>query len=373
KVAELAIEEISDCCRIEILDKDRDLNMVVLKHNNYDIISENHFADFGNPTVIENGESVFHPVFRHKELGNCSLMMVPLIIHGRSLGSLSLLYKDSRHKYDQGHLKIAEELGRRIAMALENSLLYNLSLRAIEVRNDFLSIASHELKTPITSLKLQLQMAQRNLNSIDLGQTKRFTESIGASLRQVDRLTGLIHVLLDVSKIQSGKFFFSFDRTTVSDVVQEVLERNKEVFSNSNCELHVSNIPDISVVWDKVRIEQVILNLLMNAAKYAPGKIELNVTEKEGTVEIEVRDFGKGIQMEKIKSIFDRFTRASCDSIAGMGLCLFIVKQIVEGHKRIIDVESSDKGSVFKVSLPMIGNGILAGVKEVETSDTHLL
>jgi PAS domain S-box-containing protein len=347
KVAELAIQEISDCCKIEVLNEKGKLETVTLKQH-----AEESFPDFGSLSIIESGKSLFRPVLDHEELGECSLIVVPLTVHGRTLGVLSLLYKTSRHKYDEGHLKTVEELGRRSAMALENSILYDLSQKAIEVRNDFLSIASHELNTPMTSLKLQLQMVQRILESKDINAMNRFPVSIGNSLRQVDRMIGLINVLLDVSKIQSGKFHFAFASTTVSEIIQEVLERNKEVFSISGSKLYVSNIPDMMVTWDKMRIEQVVVNLLMNAVKYAPGRIELNVSYEDDKVNIEVRDYGKGIKEEKIRDIFDRFTRATCDSIAGMGLGLYIVKQIVDGHEGVINVNSSEEGSSFLISLP---------------------
>lgn len=366
KVADLAIQEIADWCRIEVLNEKGKLETVALKQD-----TPEHFPDFDSRLIIDSGKSLLQTHLKHEELGECSLIVVPLTIHARTLGTLTLLYKQSRHKYDEGHLKTAEELGRRAAMALENSVLYDLSQKAIEVRNDFLSIASHELNTPMTSLKLQLQMVQRILESKDSNAMNRFPLSIGNSLRQVDRMIGLINVLLDVSKIQSGKFHFAFAKTTVSEIVQEVLERNKEVFSLSGCELYVSNIPDMLVTWDKMRIEQVIVNLLMNAVKYAPGRIELNVSEGVETVDIEVRDYGKGIEKEKIRNIFDRFTRATCDSIAGMGLGLYIVKQIVDGHEGVIKVNSSDQGSSFIISLPK-GDQLkkanpLTALREMET------
>lgn len=345
QIAELATEEISDWCKVEVLNQEGELKTVALKHSTLEKKETSGFSDIDSHSVIESGIAILKP----------SLIVVPLSVHGRILGTISLKYKTSRHSFDQGHLETAKELGRRAAMALENSMLYDLSQKAIEVRNDFLSIASHELKTPVTSLKLQLQIVQRLLNSKDVDVMSRFPISIGSSLRQVDRLIGLIHVLLDVSKIQSGNFHFSFSKTTVSEVIQEVVERHKEIFSTSGCELYVGNIPNLEVVWDKVRIEQIVINLLINAIKYAPGKIELNIRQKDEMVEIEVKDFGKGIQMEKIKTIFDRFTRASSESVAGLGLGLYIVKQIVDGHKGLIDVESSPEGSTFVISLPMEG------------------
>lgn len=353
EVAELSVKEISDICRIEVINDQGIPEEVVLKHNSEEGELQ-AFPDLGTLSVIKKGKSIFQPEFSHESLGECSVIVVPMIGRGRTLGAITFVYKNSRHKFGEDHLKIVEELGRRSAMALENSLLYNLSQQAIEVRNDFLSIASHELNTPITTLKLQLQILKRVLNDKDGDPENRCEKSVVSSLRQVDRLIGLIQVLLDVSKIQSGKFHFSFQQSSLSEIVQEVVERHKEVISSSDCTLFVSDLPDVSVKWDKMRIEQVLINLLMNAVKYAPGKIELNVREENGLIKMEVRDFGSGISAEKLPSIFERFSRATSDSVAGMGLGLFIVKEIVEGHGGVVEVESSSQGTIFKISIPMV-------------------
>lgn len=283
---------------------------------------------------------------------------------------MTIAYTTSLHSYDEGHLKTAEELGRRSAMALENSVLYDVSQKAIELRNDFLSIASHELNTPMTSLKMQLQMAKKFLTSKNLNKMTAFETSINSSLKQVDRLIGLIQVLLDVSKIQSGKFHLLYTECVLSEIVQDVVERNKDIFVNAGCELTVGTVPPVNVLWDRMRIEQVIVNLLVNAMKYAPGKIELNFDQRNDLVMIEVKDHGKGIDKNKLDTIFDRFTRATGESVAGLGLGLFIVKQIVEEHRGEIQVESSPLGSSFKVILPLEVNlsdkpGVKIGMKTV--------
>ncbi len=290
------------------------------------------------------------------ELSETTFMVIPLIAHGHSLGTMTFASYDMGRKYDKEYMALAEELGRRVALAFENAKLYRFSQRAIEVRNDFLSIASHELNTPITSVKLQLQMVNRTLTNKkdEVFPVERFKKSIDTSVKQVDRLINLVQVLLDVSRIQSGQFNFTFDKVNVFDMVNDVVERHKELLQSYSCQLKVNNPNNIHVTWDKTRMEQVLTNLINNAIKYAPGKIEVDVADADEFVKISVQDYGKGIPSDKVHTIFDRFTRGnSPDSVSGLGLGLYIVKQIIEGHHGRIEIKSHEgEGSCFTITLP---------------------
>ncbi len=169
RAAELFVGEIADCCRIEILNENGVLEEVACRHNqeNFD---RKLFHELDTKKVITSTRPMFRP----------EIIIVPLLAHGRALGTLTFIYISSGNKYNETHFKTAEELGRRSAMALENSLLYSLSQQAIEIRNNFLSIASHELNTPITTLKLQLQIAQRVLQDKDCDSEERFGKSISS-------------------------------------------------------------------------------------------------------------------------------------------------------------------------------------------------
>lgn len=291
-----------------------------------------------------------------EELSETTFLIIPLIAHGHSLGTLTFAIYGSSRSYDSDEIALGEELGRRVALALENAKLYLFSQRAIEVRNDFLSIASHELNTPITSVKLQLQMVSRTLNSKreETFPLDRFKKSIDTSVKQVDRLINLVQVLLDVSKIQSGQFNFVFDRINVSDMVNDVIDRHKELLQTYSCKLTVNNKANTYVIWDKTRMEQVLTNLINNAVKYAPGKIEINATDEIDHIKISVRDYGVGIPSDKIHRMFERFVRGnSPESVSGLGLGLYIVKQIIEGHHGKIEIESvPNYGSCFSVLVP---------------------
>jgi signal transduction histidine kinase len=266
---------------------------------------------------------------------------------------MTFVFSDSERRYNETHVEVAEELGRRCALAFENSTLYQLSQAAIAGRDEFLSIASHELNTPITSLKLHLQMTKKALSQGPIS-SERFLKSLDASLKQVDRLIALIEVLLDVSRIQAGKLNLNFERFDLVDVTRELSERFKEVLSSNECLLTIKAPEQLWVNWDRMRIEQVLANLLTNAIKYAPGKIDLILSNDSDLVKIEMKDYGEGIAQEKLSTIFERFERASSNrSIGGLGLGLFIVKQILDGHDGRIDVQSGPQdGSKFILNLP---------------------
>jgi PAS domain S-box-containing protein len=289
-----------------------------------------------------------------EELTHTNLMLVPICAQDSIIGILSFAMKSAAKEPNSNLLELGNEIGKRLSLAITNSLLYTISQQAIETRNHFLSIASHELNTPITTLKLHLQMISKTLKKDTNTDYSKFSKSLEGSIHQVDRLIKLVQVLLDVSHIQSDKFKLSFEDINVSDIVHEIVDRQREILANYNCTLDLKVSPNLHAVWDKTRIEQVFINLITNAIKYAPGHIEVHV-EKEGeNIKISVRDFGKGIPKDKLNSIFDRFERVSNnDNIGGLGLGLFIVKQIIEGHKGTIDITSEiDKGTCFNILLP---------------------
>ncbi len=382
EITTLAIASVCDWCAFDIITPRDGLKTMALKHRkpeleekvrlfHYEFLKDDssrvgsgHVFKTGQPEVFDNIDD--HIMKKYSsgpeqtklalELGDKSALIVPLTAKGKTVGTVTFCATSS-YRFNDKDVDFALELGRRIALAYENSRLYEISQQAIEIRNDFLSIASHELNTPITSLKLQLQMTKKALELSDKGElpVERFRKSVEASVKQVDRLINLVQVLLDVSRIQSGKFNFRFQKYSLKEMVDEVLERFREVIEASNCEVVVSGLQDISVEWDKTRIEQVLINLLTNAIKYAPGKILLDFNQTGEQVEFSIKDQGHGIPEDKLQTIFERFERVgNNDSVSGLGLGLFIVKQIVDGHGGVVRAQSTKgHGTCFKVSLPV--------------------
>jgi PAS domain S-box-containing protein len=236
----------------------------------------------------------------------------------------------------------------------------NETLRqALAHRDEFLSIASHELKTPVTSLKLQLQMAKRRLHpALDHTQlTEKMGKAIDICSRQVERLTQLIEDLLDVARIQAGKLELTLEEFELAPFLQEVFQRGNEEGQILEFSSDVE-VPDgFRVRWDRARIEQVFSNLFSNAGKYAVGKpFNIRVRIEGGSVQIRARDEGPGIPKNRQALVFERFERAtSARNISGLGLGLFIVRRILRDHGGDIRVESEPgRGTTFAFELPTV-------------------
>jgi len=227
--------------------------------------------------------------------------------------------------------------------------------QAIQVRDDFLSIASHELKTPLTSLRLQAQgLLMLPPTSVSEPDGKRIKHTLEVIDRQVARLDKLIANLLDVSRIAAGRLLLDPTETNLSSLVREVMRQFEAQLARGNCKLDASIEPSVIGLWDAPRLDQVVTNLISNAIKYGGGKpIELSVASTAAGARLVVRDQGIGISSDDQHRIFGRFERAASLSYGGLGLGLFISAQIVRAHGGTISVESTPKvGSRFTVELP---------------------
>lgn len=231
--------------------------------------------------------------------------------------------------------------------------------KAVSARDEFISIASHELKTPLTALRLQAQIAKRQIKkgiSPDaiVEHFGRFADQIDS---QVERLRALVDDMLDVTRIQRGQLIIDFEEVNLSSLVTEVVERYRPEIEKSGSVLSIQIEKDVSGVWDRFRIEQVVLNLLSNAAKYGEGKpVELRVYCENKIAFLCIRDEGRGIDPQDQKRIFERFERAGSANISGLGLGLYITRQILLAHNGDITVRSAvGEGSEFIVSLPLDG------------------
>lgn len=229
---------------------------------------------------------------------------------------------------------------------------------AVRVRDDFLSIASHELKTPLTPLELKvtslLRQAEANLES--LLPAERVARELQIAQRQIRKMTELINELLDDSRISAGRLQLSIKEVNLSNLVQEVVARFHQQAVQAGCSIDVGIVGEpISGRWDPLRIEQVITNLLTNALKYGAGKpIHIRAEGGPSNAKLTVQDQGIGIPREHQSRIFDRFERAVTDQhFGGMGLGLYITRKLVAAHGGQIEVESEPgKGSTFTVELP---------------------
>ncbi|MES2526456.1 MAG: PAS domain S-box protein [Bdellovibrionota bacterium] len=249
-----------------------------------------------------------------------------------------------------GIVVISRDIGKR--KQLEEDLN-----EALRIRDDFTSIVTHELKTPVTSIKLQLQILQRAGKSLHTGEHSQRSENLPAMIGQVNALERLIDDLLQVSKIRKEKLSCDMKEEDLSKIISSSTENLRSLLHDCECELSNEIESELMVVCDRQRIEQVVVNLLTNVMKYAPGKpVKVVVKKNSGMAEIRVIDQGQGIQPEKRDAIFDLFCQgAGTRRVGGLGVGLYISRSIVELHSGKIFVESTPgKGSEFVVHLPLI-------------------
>jgi len=285
-----------------------------------------------------------------------SWISVPLISRGEVIGAFLIGRTDQRQRFDTADLAMVEELAGPAAAAVENALLYSQSRNAIRLRDEFLSIASHELRTPLSSLQLQLEMLRRVLRKA-FSEDAQVTAKLSTSLRQTGRLARLIDGLLDVSRISSGRLELQLERFDLNDLINEVVERFHDDAARAGCELKVYASPGVVGVWDRLRLEQVFLNLLSNAAKYASDQpIEIRLERRDGNASLSVRDHGIGIAEQDLRRIFGLYERAvPIRHFGGLGLGLYIARQIVEAHGGRINVQAvPQQGSTFTIDLPLL-------------------
>jgi signal transduction histidine kinase len=262
--------------------------------------------------------------------------------------------------------KLVEGLASQAAVAVDNARLYQSLQETLRARDEFLSIASHELKTPLTSLTLQSQLRRRQLakGGLDSLSIERMSKQLEGDARQLSRLNTLIDDMLDISRIRTGQLRLHRARLELGALTKEVLERFDSQLVEACGSVEALIEQGLEVTGDPFRLEQVIANLLTNAMKYGAGKpvVVSAARSKSGTVVLSVRDRGIGISEEDQKRIFARFERAVPSGVfSGMGLGLAIAKDIVEAHGGTIRVESRlGEGSVFSVELPKAAEDSLA-------------
>jgi signal transduction histidine kinase len=230
---------------------------------------------------------------------------------------------------------------------------------AIGVRDEFISIASHELKTPLTALKLRLAAAtrtQRNPAPRDAAAEEKLGRALAAAGATTDRLVGLVDDLLDASRLTAGRFGLHLEAVPLVDLVRDVANRLREQATEAGSNIEVSIPAPITGLWDRSRLEQVVTNLLSNAIKYGEGRpIRLSAQTVNGRLQLQVHDQGLGISRADQSRIFQAFERVTTASrVGGLGLGLYIGRQIAVAHGGTLSVDSElGHGATFTLDLPL--------------------
>ncbi|HET9014089.1 MAG TPA: GAF domain-containing protein [Thermomicrobiaceae bacterium] len=292
-------------------------------------------------------------------LGIRSLLAVPLRAHGRMIGTTITWRDQTPVPYGIDDQTFLQDLADRAALAIDNARLYDDAQRALRARETFLSIASHELKTPLTAVAGYTQLVRRQLERLSPAEP-RLTELVAKLQRGVGRLDRLVQDLVDVSQLETGHLTLRREPADLSVLAEEVLGRFvDEARAEPGPGYRFSLVAPHPVVgtWDPARLEQVLANLVSNAVKYSPGGGDVRVTvRRSGDIaEVAVEDEGIGISAADQERLFEPFARGSgADAFKGTGLGLYVAREIVEQQGGTIDLESEPgRGSRFTVRLPI--------------------
>jgi PAS domain S-box-containing protein len=312
-----------------------------------------------NVRAINDGTNpgTYHP----SPVKLASLLILPLRTRREVIGALVIAANDPDRAMTDEKLPLAELLAERASLAIENARLYTEQVEArhkledlSRLKDEFLSIASHELRTPVTSIKGYTQLSKMLIKEGDLETSEEYLD---IALDQIDRMSRLILELLDVSRIETGRLEIRREPIVWAQFVRDLVHRHHTAVSDRR--FHVS-IPDDQkiVIGDRDRLEQVLGNLLENAVKYSPDGSDVTVTveDKSDSFVTAVCDRGIGIPTDELAQVFERFHRGrhvSSTNYGGLGLGLYITKQIVERHGGTIWVDSKEgQGTTFYFTLP---------------------
>jgi PAS domain S-box-containing protein len=298
------------------------------------------------------------PEYWHYLESVTSVLIAPLTARGRIFGHVTLLRDAPGPAYTRDDQSFLEDLAVRAAESIENARLYGTAQAAVAARDEFLSIASHELRTPLAALKLAVQNLKRMLGG---GAGASGQRSLEAAERQAGRLETLVAALLDVSRIQAGRLDLSLEEVDLGALVQETVAQFEEQLSLSSCPVSVRAAGPLRGRWDRLRLGQVVTNLLSNAMKYGEGKpIEIELQGDGERARLSVRDHGIGLGPEAQRRIFQRFVRAaSSRNYGGLGLGLYIARRLAEAHGGTLGVRSEPgQGSTFTMELPLLGPAV---------------
>ncbi|WP_434301455.1 PAS domain-containing sensor histidine kinase [Corallococcus exiguus] len=280
-----------------------------------------------------------------------SSMVVPLRAGSETLGAFVLLTARGHRRFTQADQVLVEELAGRAALALENTRLLREAREAV----DLIAVTAHDLGNPLQALQLLLSKVQRSQAA---GRDEDVRQGLVVARGQAQRLGQLLHNLLDLSRLSSGKRLLDAAPMDLGELAREVVERFADAAVEAGCDLRLE-VEDGQVgQWDRIRLDRVVTNLLSNALKFGRGHpVTVSVSALDADhSRLRVRDEGVGIAPEAQRRVFERFERErAARTKAGYGLGLYIARQLVEAHGGVIRLESAPgQGATFTVDLPRV-------------------
>jgi signal transduction histidine kinase len=301
-------------------------------------------------SVVWGGEQISGDVPGGEGFEPRSIVVSPLRASGKVIGAISIQSYRS-HAYGRSAIRFLETVASKAATAIQNAELYEREQRARRERDEFFSLVTHELKTPLASISGYAELAGRALETGEIISAK---QSIRTVVTEARRMAVIAEDVLEAARLDAGRFQLQRTTTNLAEVLVEVVARLGRVSGREiGCEVDDA-MPELKL--DRSRITQVIENLVSNAIKYSDPEDAVSVScrREDQCAKLEVRDDGRGIASEALPFIFERFYRAGLSRAAGTGLGLFVTREIVAAHGGTIAVESTlGEGSRFTVRLPL--------------------
>lgn len=379
-LARLALPHLADWCVIDVLEDDGSLRRIQAAHHDPDLdrLAQGLLAfspgparahpsltvlETGQPELIEKVSGGFVDAVAAdevhlrilRELGVASILVVPLVARMRTLGALTLVFSDPSRPYTTDDRLLAEELGRRAALAVDNARLYQEARDAVAARDEVLSVVSHDLGNPLSAVRVSARVLGRLLEADQTDAAREQLDGIRTAATQMERL---IRDLLEIRRIEAGSLRLVRRPESPARLVQEAVRSLRPVAEDQGIDLRYELGPDLpdSVHVDADRVQQIFSNLIGNALKFTPagGTVTVGAVRRDHGIELSVEDTGPGLPPEELEQVFDRFWQARRHGSHGIGLGLSIAKGLTEAHGGQLRVESEEgHGSRFLFVLPL--------------------
>jgi len=383
RIAKLSVPALADWCAVDVLEDMQQIHRVALAHADpqmmilFEEIQRRWPTDPSMPSpvrqVVQTGERVYIPVVTDEMLREAArdaehlemlrqvdlreVLIVPLAGRGQVLGALSVANGSAAEPFTPDEITLVEELGRRAGAAIDAAKLMSEANEALRQRDEFLAIASHDMRTPLAAVRGYAQLALRHLDreSTDTSPLHRWLTDIDES---ANRLTGLVSELMDVSLLRGGRTVpLQLQPTNLVELVNERVREHASSADEKHTFAIKATASEVIGNWDTSRLARVLDNLLGNAIKYSPdgGQIEVVVSSDETYGSVTVADQGIGIAAKDMARIFTpMFRGTNAGSVAGTGLGLSGSRTLVELMGGRIQVRSKlGQGSTFTIWLPL--------------------
>ncbi len=290
----------------------------------------------------------------HYEIGIRSLIFVPISYRKKPLGVL-IINSPREENLTSRTLEILQLFGSMASLAIRKTQLYDETRKALELRDEFLSMVSHELKTPLTTIHGYAQLLNLKLKPEDLSNESKWIKELSF---ETTRLTRLVNEIVEINRMRTGRVQYELMECSFKGILEKVLESFKKEWPEYRFE-YKNGITDSQdrIIGDPNKLNNVISNVLENAVKYSSSRIPIKIVLKSGAhnITLDIKDKGRGIKEEDLSRIFEGFYRGNNNTKESIGLGLYLVKNIVEMHQGTIEIKSKEnKGTNVEIKLPRI-------------------